>query len=104
MPPAVQGHFPPIQLTSESAPTRVRDHTGARIVTTIATTLTPTTVTTVATHTRIQNAILPTLAGLPDILEQIAGFCGVLVREELRRTRELGPAIDAVDWAANDWR
>ena len=63
---------------------------------------TPTTVTTVATHTRTENAVLPVLAGLQNVLEKIAEFSGVLFREELRRTRSIGPSLDAVDWAVYD--
>jgi hypothetical protein len=45
---------------------------------------------------------LPILAGKPGLLEKIAAFAGVMVGEELRRTRAVGPAIAAVDWELHD--
>ena len=32
----------------------------------------------------------------------IAAFVGIVVGVELRRTRTMGPAIAAIDWAAHD--
>ena len=48
------------------------------------------------------NPVLPLIAGIPDVLERVAGFVGVLLGVELRRTRALGPAIAAIDWVLND--
>ena len=49
------------------------------------------------------NPVLPLIAGSPDVLERVAGFVGVMVGAELRRTRAVGPAIDAIDWDAHDY-
>ena len=48
------------------------------------------------------NPYLPLLAGMPGFLEKIAAFVGIVVGVELRRTRAMGPAIAAIDWAAHD--
>ena len=42
------------------------------------------------------------LEGLPNILELVAGYAGVVTGSELRRTRAMGPAIAMGDWAAHD--
>ena len=77
--------------------------TGARVGTTgVMTRTTPTAVTTVTTITRTTNAILPMLEGLPGAHQLIADFAGVVVGQELRRTRAMGPAIAAIDWDAHD--
>lgn len=88
--------------TSECPPTRLYDGFGARVVTTTTTTLTPTALTTVTTHTRTTNPCLPMLAGKPGLLEMIAAFVGVVVGEELRHMRAVGPEITAIDWTAHD--
>ena len=91
--------------TTESPATYFRDAaTGTVFTTTSVTTITPTEVTTVTTHTRITNPHLPTIAGMPGVLERIAAFAGIVVGKELRRTRAVGPAIAAVNWAAHDER
>uniref|UniRef100_A0A7S2D2Y1 Ankyrin repeat domain-containing protein n=1 Tax=Florenciella parvula TaxID=236787 RepID=A0A7S2D2Y1_9STRA len=48
------------------------------------------------------NPHLPLLAGMPGFLEKIAAFVGIVVGAELRRTRAVGPAIAAIDWAPHD--
>ena len=48
------------------------------------------------------NPVLPLIAGIPDVLERVAGFVGVVVGAELRRTRAVGHAIEAIDWNAAD--
>ena len=62
----------------------------------------PTAMYTVTTSTLTTNAVLPMLAGSPGLLQLIAEFAGVVVGEELRRTRAIGPAIAAVDWRMHD--
>ena len=88
--------------TSEGAPLRSYDATGARVTITTTTTVTPTTITTVTTQTRTTNPWLPLLAGKPGIREKIAAFAGIVMGVELRRLRAMGPAIAAIDWAAHD--
>ena len=48
------------------------------------------------------NPALPRIAGVPDALERVAAFAGVLMGAELRRTRDAGAAIAAIDWASHD--
>jgi hypothetical protein len=88
--------------TSESPPERLYDASGTRVTSITVTTLTPTAATTVVTHTRTINPCLPTIAGVPEPLERIAAFAGIVVGTELRLTRAMGPAIAAIDWAAHD--
>ena len=91
--------------TSQSPTTRFDDAaTGTWFTTSSVTTITPTEVTTVTTHTRMSNPHLPTIAGMPGVLERIAAFAGIVVGKELRRTRAVGPAIAAINWAAHDQR
>ena len=45
---------------------------------------------------------LSAFEGVEEVREKVAAFVGVVVGEELRRTRAVGPAIAAVDWAAHD--
>ena len=54
------------------------------------------------TTTTTSNQYLPLIAGVPDALERIAEFAGIVVGKELRRTRAVGSAIAAIDWAAHD--
>ena len=49
-----------------------------------------------------QGITLYKLAGLEETRQEIAGFAGIVVGEELRRTRAMGRAIAAIDWAAHD--
>jgi hypothetical protein len=46
--------------------------------------------------------VLTLLEGEPGLREEIAAFVGVVVGAELRRTRAVGPVIEAIDWAAHD--
>ena len=101
IPSSVYG-FPNTAMTSESTQMRIIDVTGARVDISTFTTVTPTTITTTTTQARTTNAILPMLAGVPDVLSLIAAFVGVVIGVELRRTRELGPAIAAIHWSAYD--
>ena len=39
---------------------------------------------------------------MPGVLKLIAEFAGVVVGEELRHTRAMGPAIAAIDWSVHD--
>ena len=105
IPPSAHGllqaeHGLPPTVVGETAPMRYID--GNRVVITTETTLTSTAITTVATTARTTNPILPMLEGLPNILESIAGYAGVMTGHELRRTWEMGPAIAEIDWAAFD--
>ena len=94
--------LPPI-VTRESAPTRLTcPTTGARVITTTVSTLTSEAFTSVTIFTRTTNAILPMLGGVPAVHQLIAAYAGVVVGEELRHARAMGPALAAIDWAAHD--
>ena len=45
---------------------------------------------------------LTILEGEEELRAQVAEFVGIVVGKELRRTRAMGPAIAAIDWAARD--
>ena len=89
--------------TAECPPTYLDDKTtSARVTIATVTTVTPTAITTVITQTRTSNPFLPMLGDEVGLLEEIAAFVGIVMGAELRRTRAMGPAIAAVDWAAHD--
>ena len=45
---------------------------------------------------------LTILEGEEELRAQVAEFVGIVVGKELRRTRAMGPAIAAIDWAPHD--
>jgi hypothetical protein len=92
---------PPI--TGETEPVCLTDANGFRVVITTVTTFARSNITNVTTTVRTTNPILPMLEGVPDVRERIAHFVGVVVGAELRRTRTMGPAIAAVNWAAHSF-
>ena len=49
-----------------------------------------------------EDIALAALGGVQEVREDIAAFAGIVVGKELRRTRAMGPAIAAIDWAAHD--
>ena len=99
MPPGVHGLAPTIL---EAPTVRILDVPGQRVVISSVTTVTPTALKTVTTTSRTNNAILPMLAGLEGVLMKIAAFSGVVVGEELRHTRRIGPGFAAIDWDEHD--
>jgi len=48
------------------------------------------------------NPVLPLIGGIRDVKELVASFVGVVMGEELRHARAICPAIDAIDWSAED--
>ena len=45
---------------------------------------------------------LSILEGVEEVRKKVAAFVGIMVGKELRRTRAMGPAIAAINWAAHD--
>ena len=93
-----------LPIVSESAPMRLIDSSGRRLVTTTCTTVTSTAITTTTTQTTTTNFLLPMLSGVQGILEKVAEYAAVVVGEELRHTRNLSPALRAVPWHLHDSR
>ena len=82
------------ESNSKLPPAHPHDVRGTRLATSVATTVTPTNI---ETNPRtVTNPCLPTIAGEPGLLQQIAEFAGILVGKELRRTRAIGPAMAAM--------
>ena len=99
LPPGIYGLGPTI---IEAPVVRILDVPGQRVVVSSVTTVTPTALKTVTTTSRTHNAVLPTLAGLEGVLMKIAAFSGVVVGEELRHTRGIGPGFAAINWYEHD--
>jgi len=93
-----------LPIVSESAPMRLIDSSGRRVITTTRTTVTSTAITTTTTQTTTTNFLLPMLSGVQGILEKVAEYAAVVVGEELRHTRTLSPALHAVPWHLHDSR